>query len=238
MRPFVPVEGLERMCEVIEAADGLAATLVVAFCARLAGLGLVERAEQLVDRVPTLHEREQAWCKMLPHLPESLRPELWRRLNDHVGADARMWRYLDENIEAWLPAVGAEECLDCVRRVEQLPHGAATSWRSLVAIAEVSPPHGPSITTQLLDEARQLDPDEHEALFRLLPLRPYLSNESARCLISDLLACLSRCPRQDLLNNWTGENLRALVPLVQHAAGQEGAYAVAKQVIEIGEWLP
>lgn len=237
--PIVPREGLERLGQVIEAADGLAPTLIVALCARLAALGLVERAKTLADGQPTLHDRESAWCKMLPHLAESERPELWRRLNDSIGDDSRVWRYLDENIEAWLAAVGADACLELVRRGQaKLPTGLTTSWPALVAIARVSPTYGPQITKALLAEADQIDPDDREVLFRLLPLLPYLPDEAARGLLADLLSCLGGYERSDLLNNWTGENLRALVPLVEHVAGDSGVYAVAKQVIDIGEWFP
>lgn len=236
--PIVPRDGVERVAQVIAAADGLASTLAVAFAARLVHLGMIDRANALADTLATREHRERAWCRMLTRLPEAERTELWQQLNDSVGDDSRVWRYLDENIEDWVASVGAETCLNWVRRAERLPHGLTTSWRSLVAIAQCSSVHGPSIAAQLLDEAARLDPDDHEALFGLTPLRPYLSEQAVRRLIADLLACLSGYPRSDLLNNWTGENLGALVPVLEQIAGEAGVYAVAKQVVQVGEWFP
>lgn len=237
--PCLPKQALPHVDQVIEAADGMASTLTVALSARFVELGMTDRAETLVEALPTREDRERAWCQMLPRLPATERPELWRKLNDSIGDDSRVWRYLDEYIEGWLEAVGADACLEVVERAEQrLPNGLTTSWRPLVAIARSSPRHAHEIMARLLAQAHRVDVDEHEVLFRLLPLLSNIPAEAARRLVADLLVCLSGYPRPDFLNNWTGENLCALVPLLEHIAGEAGVYAVAKQVTEVGEWFP
>ncbi len=237
--PCVSADGLARLKLVLQSADGMARPLIVAMAPHLVALGEIALARSLVDTLTDDMTRQRAWCRMVTRLPAQQRSEAWRQLIADWADDGVVWQHLDENIDEWLGAIGPEACLELLYRAAQRsPENSTTPWRVLVAVANASPSHAPAITQRLVEEGSQLDASEHEALFRLVPLAPYMPEIAARRLVANLLSCLSLGERGDLLDDWTGDNLSRLVPLLERASGTRGLYAVAKQVIEVGECFP